>query len=415
MIKRAERIGGAAGRNGQNGIGVGVSSLPGQVFKLGRFTDERGEEFRRKSGHVTRGDQDPGRRAGGEGSFNTTQGPDARVKIGDHGTAKGGMASGITDNCSRTADAFDDRRNVFAERGTAKRQQRFVGAHSTGLATGQNEARNKNWLHQLAPLASLRVAAIIKANTFMRISLVTAATVLTALAAGPVNGAARSAGVRASVKNPTSVVRVSPQGRLVRTVLTPATPERPKPAAVLMVAAQADVANSITTMSDFDAMVETLAAEHRVDPLLVHAVIRVESNYNQFAMSDKGAQGYMQLIPQTAREMGVRNAFDPRENITGGVKYLRAMMDRFSDLRHAIAAYNAGPEAVERFGGIPPYTETQNYVYLVADQYNRLRREHPPVAPAQVAETRQAAPEPEHRPLTAYVDADGRLHMETTQ
>jgi soluble lytic murein transglycosylase-like protein len=227
----------------------------------------------------------------------------------------------------------------------------------------------------------------------MRISLVTAAMALTAFAAGPAQGAPRLLAARASARNPTSVVRVSPQGKLVRTVVTPAA--------------------LITTPNAVDALVGELAAQHQVDPLLVHAVIRVESNYNQFALSDKGAQGYMQLIPPTARLMGVQNAFDPRENIAGGVKYLRTLIDRFPDLRHAIAAYNAGPEAVERYQGIPPYTETQNYVYLVADQYNRLRRARPAM-PAQVAESHvELAPEPEHRPLVVYTDADGRMHLET--
>ena len=328
------------------------------------------------------GDQNPLGRTGSEGSFNTAERTNAGMEIGDHGMAKDCVAGRIADNRDRTARACDHRRNVGPEPAPAKRQKGLVGAHAARLATGQQEPRNGQ--RQPDPLAALRVAAIIKANTFMRISLVTVAAALTAIAANPAHAAPR-------LKNPTSVVRVSPQGKLVRTVVTPAT--------------------LATTASNVDTLVEELAAEHRVDPLLVQAVIRVESNYNQFALSDKGAQGYMQLIPQTAREMGVRNVFDPRENITGGVKYLRAMMDRFTDLRHVIAAYNAGPEAVERFGGIPPYTETQNYVYLVAEHYNRLRREHP--LAVQVAESKELTAEPEHRPLVAYTDAEGRLHLET--
>lgn len=237
----------------------------------------------------------------------------------------------------------------------------------------------------------------------MRASLLTAAVALTAFAG---SGGAAVKPLKPSVKNPTSVVRTSPQGKLTRTVLAPQVTQ-PRPVA----------GPTITNTAEFDQLVDNVARQHQVDPLLVHAVIRVESNYNQFALSDKGAQGYMQLIPQTARQMGVANAFDTRDNIQGGVKYLRAMMDRFNDLRLAIAAYNAGPEAVERHHGIPPYAETQNYVWQVAQHYNRLRSEHPPVplvASAGVSEEVPAA-EPEFRPLNIIFDADGRLLRLETQ
>jgi Transglycosylase SLT domain len=314
------------------------------------------------------------------------------VQIMNHRPTERSVPFGIAHNRRRTANTFDNRSDMRAQQTTAKGQQRLIGTHAARMAAGEHETGNRQLAHRV-PLAVHTVAAIIKANTFMRVSLVTAAMALTALAAGPAR-AARPSLVPRSATHPTSVVRLSPQGKLVRSIMTPAAP-----------------AVQVTTPANIDLLVNELAAEHQVDPWLVHAVIRVESNYNQFAMSDKGAQGYMQLIPQTARQMGVGNAFDPRENIRGGVKYLRAMMDRFPDLRHAIAAYNAGPEAVQRFGGIPPYAETQNYVWLVADQYNRLRREHPAVA-QQIAAA-QPAPEPEHRPLVVYTDAEGRTHFET--
>jgi len=113
-----------------------------------------------------------------------------------------------------------------------------------------------------------------------------------------------------------------------------------------------------------DAIIAKAAAEHAVDPNLVRAVIRVESAYRPKARSHKGAMGLMQLMPGTAREYGVRNAYDPAENINAGVKHLRSLLDRY-DVRLALAAYNAGAGAVERFGGIPPYRETREYVEKV--------------------------------------------------
>lgn len=115
------------------------------------------------------------------------------------------------------------------------------------------------------------------------------------------------------------------------------------------------------------------AGRRHLDPDLVQAVIGVESGNDPLTVSRKGALGLMQLMPETARLMGVSDPFDPEENIQGGVKYLASMLERFRGrLDLALAAYNAGPTAVERHGGIPPYTETRNYVARVLDAYRRL-------------------------------------------
>lgn len=111
-------------------------------------------------------------------------------------------------------------------------------------------------------------------------------------------------------------------------------------------------------------MIEQAAQRHRVDPRLVHALITVESRYRANARSRKGAMGLMQLMPATARELEVADPFDPAANIEGGVRHLRRLLDRF-ELRLAVAAYNAGAGAVQRFGGVPPFRETQNYVRQV--------------------------------------------------
>ncbi|KAF0183655.1 MAG: lytic transglycosylase [Nitrospirae bacterium] len=117
-------------------------------------------------------------------------------------------------------------------------------------------------------------------------------------------------------------------------------------------------------------IVEEKAKKHDVDPKLVKSVIRAESNWNSSAVSPKGAMGLMQLMPQTAHLMGVGNAFDPEENIEGGVKYLRYLLGRFNgNLTLALAAYNAGPKAVERKGGVPGIPETVNYVQKIMGDY----------------------------------------------
>ncbi len=123
---------------------------------------------------------------------------------------------------------------------------------------------------------------------------------------------------------------------------------------------------------DYRAQVRAAAQTHRLSESLIFAVMRAESNFNPRAVSRAGAQGLMQLIPSTARLVGVRDIFDPQQNINGGARYLRMMMDRFGRVDLALAAYNAGPEAVERHGGIPPYQETRNYVPRVMKYYREF-------------------------------------------
>lgn len=120
-------------------------------------------------------------------------------------------------------------------------------------------------------------------------------------------------------------------------------------------------------------IIEKLAEEKGLEPRLVVAVIHAESNFDPLALSEKGAQGLMQLMPATAEELAVEDPFDPEENLRGGIDYLRRMLDRYEgDLELALAAYNAGPEAVKRHGGVPPYPETQAYIRKVLSQYRRL-------------------------------------------
>jgi soluble lytic murein transglycosylase-like protein len=125
-------------------------------------------------------------------------------------------------------------------------------------------------------------------------------------------------------------------------------------------------------------VVDQIAASHSLPPQLVHSVIQVESNYNTLAVSPKGAQGLMQLMPATARRFGVANAFDPIDNIEGGTRYLKYLLDLYNgDYRLALAAYNAGEGAVGKYGSVPPYPETQNYLVLVNRQIQKSLAANP--------------------------------------
>ncbi len=125
---------------------------------------------------------------------------------------------------------------------------------------------------------------------------------------------------------------------------------------------------------EFSTLINKYARQYKIDHHLIRAVIAAESCYKKKALSSAGARGLMQLIPETAERFGVKNSYDPEQNIRGGVKYLRFLFDRFKgDLEKIVAAYNAGEGKVDRYKGIPPYKETKQYVKNVINIYNKLR------------------------------------------
>jgi soluble lytic murein transglycosylase-like protein len=132
---------------------------------------------------------------------------------------------------------------------------------------------------------------------------------------------------------------------------------------------QADATRVPRAPEDYDLLITETALRYGVPVALVKAVVAAESRFNANAVSTKGAQGLMQLMPGTADMLGVGDPFEPKENVSGGVRYLRQLLDRFGDPIWAVAAYNAGPEAVDKHGGIPPYPETQQYVQRVMTYY----------------------------------------------
>lgn len=125
---------------------------------------------------------------------------------------------------------------------------------------------------------------------------------------------------------------------------------------------------------DLSQVVNEASGRYRLDPDLVNSVIKAESDFKVRAVSPKGAQGLMQLMPGTAAQLGVPNAFDPEANVDGGTRYLRELLERYNfDLVKALAAYNAGPHRVEQFGGVPPYYETRAYVAKIVKDFNKKK------------------------------------------
>ncbi|MFN7544535.1 MAG: lytic transglycosylase domain-containing protein [Acidobacteriota bacterium] len=190
-------------------------------------------------------------------------------------------------------------------------------------------------------------------------------------------------------------------GRLVRTQLV--LPREVPPVEVIARERSATVVSPVQLKTEVEQIVEKAAAEHGVDPMLVRSVMQVESNFNPNALSPKGAMGLMQLMPGTARQLGVTNAFDVRQNIEGGVKYLRYLKEKFMDDRLVLAAYNAGEGAVKKHGWIPPYPETIEYVYRVGRKYGEAKLKQPaaPLPPPEKAQPR----------IVQFVDAEGRIHI----
>lgn len=152
--------------------------------------------------------------------------------------------------------------------------------------------------------------------------------------------------------------------------------------------------------TSFSEIIEKYAANYGIDPFLIHSIIETESGFNPRAVSPKGAQGLMQLMPETAKRLGVTNSFDPEQNIHGGIRHFRFLMDSFNnDLELSLAAYNAGENLVQRLGRVPEIKETKEYVQAVTTRY------------AQKTMERQEQEGEKHPPAYRFVDESGILHL----
>src|SRR6266536_188848 len=161
--------------------------------------------------------------------------------------------------------------------------------------------------------------------------------------------------------------------------------------------------NRAFTQKDIDAAIEQAASRHNVDPNLVRSVVKVKSNFNPNAVSQKGAMGLMQLMPSTARSLNVSNPFDPAQNVDAGVRHLKNLLESYGgDVRLSLAAYNAGSGAVARSAGVPRFRETQNYVRRITDLYRGGEGSH-------------LIGNPVHDPVRVQRDARGVLYISNTE
>jgi soluble lytic murein transglycosylase-like protein len=187
--------------------------------------------------------------------------------------------------------------------------------------------------------------------------------------------------------------------------------------------ASAAVGKSLGGFSTGDALIDSYitesASRNGVDPLLIYSIMHRESSFRRLAVSPKGARGLMQLMPGTAVRFGVGNIFDPRQNIEGGTRYVRFLLDTFDgDVRLALAGYNAGEGAVMKYGGVPPYSETQEYVRRISERYDMIRdpstaRYAQRVSRSQIARLKAAEPPPlvYERNVFAVRTPDGKLRL----
>jgi hypothetical protein len=190
------------------------------------------------------------------------------------------------------------------------------------------------------------------------------------------------------------------------------TPSSPIPPAATAAPAAPTTTNplNIAQPVNLDQVVKDAGGKHQIDPDFINSVIRAESGFNTRAVSPKGAQGLMQLMPGTASNLGVNNAFDPKANVDGGTRYLRWLLEKYNyDVPKALAAYNVGPHRVEQYHGVPPYLETRAYVARIIRDFNRKKLAEQKAAAEAVARKKQAktAAKPAARAIPAAGPSSG--------
>ena len=389
MVDGAERVPPAVRRRGDDAISV----------VRGGGGEQREEIVPGQFRHVAGGDEVPIGLRNAESGQQTADGPEAGHEIGDNGKSEGAMAVGIADDDGGAGGGENLRGDARGERLPVEGKQRLVHAHSRASTSRKHEARLPHErIITLGAIPAFRNGIGKNLNCgYNRIkhkALFCFLTVGFWMASTCADSPKLSARDNPPAGGLASVVRVDAKtGRLVR--VTRISPGGGMKAPVPTVAV--------------DALVQSAARSHDVDPLLVHSVIQAESAFRPLAVSAKGAEGLMQLMPATARRFGVSDVFDPQENIEGGVKYLKYLRDLFQDDRLAIAAYNAGEGAVAKYKGVPPYRETAAYVDKVSRGYDLAKK----AAGKSGAAPKPAPEEDAYRQLASFYDAQGLLHMTT--
>ncbi len=412
VVNRAERLWFARGALGNQRVATGL---------LRRY-EEPSQEFRAKVGHIAGRDQVPFPTRIAQSCHDAAERALARVQVGNDAKTQAGVGLRAPDQGRVTGGLFHSASGKSHEGFAAELEKGLILAHPRAVPAGQYVSRlasgARHPIHrEMIPLGFADPAAVApgvfssqEPNILMRFCFTlgwvfTIAVLLPVAEAGSPSGSWKS------------VVRSDPRtGRLVRSVVV-----SPKAVPAKKTSAKGNAlrvnppAGPPSTAPEGAAMagaltrtVEEIAARNSVPPQLLHSVIKVESNYNPFAVSSKGALGLMQLIPATARRFGVEDVFNPSENIAGGAKYLRYLLDLYhNDYQLALAAYNAGEGAVARYGGVPPYAETQSYVALVRKQ---LEARIGTITSKTLTEAQLAQPEPAGVPhIREIVEPDGSV------
>jgi len=404
--------------DGRGGVGTAAAMVNGaerldspcpfgdHAIGLGSFRSQEQilEEARGEARHIAGDDEIPFRSSDAEGRINASQRAAIIDGVRNHRESKRPVPVRRADQRHSSRGILQMPGQDLDERRAIQGKKRLVPAHAGTAAANQNEAGPRHigahemmiaYANDRQSDAVQRQRTVVELNKRVYICSVLAFAML---AASPMRAASPlSTPVPEPAERTTIVVRADPAtGRLVRKKIS----TRPAP-----------------KRTDIAKLVDQASRAHDVDPLLVHSMIRVESNYNPNAVSPKGAEGLMQLTPATARMLGVNDSFDPGQNIEGGVKYLKYLQSVYKDDRLALAAYNAGPGAVEQYKSVPPYPETQNYVNQVGREYTVVRQAAAAAAPPEsvVPPEPLQSPEEKHPKLEQFVDQDGRLHLRTVQ
>jgi len=382
----------------QTPIGACWNQAIGRIGKRESTSTQAIQKIGAQGTHVAGDDQVPFEGGIEECGFHSGEGPVAGPQIGDHTKPESRVFLRIADQSGITGGITNQTSSLLCESDAIDLQESFIRPHSRTVPARQDVT---GYAH--AEMIALKFVPNPRLNSL---------AFLTAL---PILLCAGLYGEEAGSNRTTLVVKTDNRtGRLVRSVvvtpkvINPEIPNQPEP-----VQAENNVASA---GSSLDEMIDAIAAKHEVEGPLVHSVIKAESNYNPAAVSPKGAQGLMQLIPATARRFGVENTFNPQQNIEGGVKYLKFLMELYhNDYVKVIAAYNAGEAAVTKYGGIPPYAETRNYVYQVGKNLQTARKvaEAKNAAP-KVEETKPAPADPNQpHSIQAVIGPDGKLYYKT--